>query len=960
MTTAISAHDALTLANSEFFEVAILDGEVGDIPLSAFIRDLAALQPDLKILVFPPDNNPAHPLLDGLSIKGFLNKPFSSPEIGKALSSLFSDQSDRSGAHQQQVDELMKEWLQHPATGQRISSQILGNTSAHTVLLVINEKITAIAGKINNEAASNVTGFLSRYLRNGGNGELGRFLQLDGSNEDLLLYATNLVGSVILALLYTHDTSIQQVRRELNLVKTDFQQKYPTISELRQEIAERTVNEINTRNKTLETPASTSSDVSQDELDALNHLFDYTPETIKTEEPEVDTLADRTITEIKERSQKLSSLQTTPSGFTQSELDALTQLADLNAGETEQDKQNAAALAERTLAEIRERNKILASMQNPSANFSQSELDALDKMLEMEPCQPEVAQVSAENLAEKTLNEIRQRNQTLAESHTTGFSQSELDALEQVVEQVSGKPEPLSAEALAEKTLAEIRERNKTLAGTSSPLLSQSELDSLRAMTPKPPAEPTTQALSAEELAEKTLAEIRARNMTLAGAGASLPPLSQSELDALNEMSSNSSGDTTSKPLSTEELAEQTLAEIRERNQTLAGVQSSGPAFTQSELDALNASSAQPLAEPKSIKLTPEELAEQTLAEIRERNRILSEIQSPTLTVSQSELDSLKVENEASANEPLPVAISETELDDLKKLLSEMPSPDPEPNPTVETIETVTDQKPEWLNTLQESAQADTNPPPAAQKETLPEIDFKLPWEIEEVVSQPEGTPAATSGNETVQPPNEEPKTDEETSFKAALDALTLEPAVEPAPIATVVETPTATPTPVSEQPSAVEPVTLPVVTPSAVEISEPATPPTLKEFRFHYTCVLIPGKVDQYLTKDLSEKLNTVMPQFHLAQGWKLASLNIRPQYMLWTVCVAVGVCPQHIIHDIRGLTSAHIFANFPDIAKNKTSEDFWSSNYLAVSGTEAPPANLIQEYVAQIWKDREINTLE
>ena len=71
VTTAISAHEALTLANSNFFEVAIVDGEIDDIPVGAFTRDLTALQSDLKILVFPPDNNPQHPMLEGLSVNGF-------------------------------------------------------------------------------------------------------------------------------------------------------------------------------------------------------------------------------------------------------------------------------------------------------------------------------------------------------------------------------------------------------------------------------------------------------------------------------------------------------------------------------------------------------------------------------------------------------------------------------------------------------------------------------------------------------------------------------------------------------------------------------------------------------------------------------------------------------------------------------------------------------------------------
>ena len=72
----------------------------------------------------------------------------------------------------------------------------------------------------------------------------------------------------------------------------------------------------------------------------------------------------------------------------------------------------------------------------------------------------------------------------------------------------------------------------------------------------------------------------------------------------------------------------------------------------------------------------------------------------------------------------------------------------------------------------------------------------------------------------------------------------------------------------------------------------------------------------------------------------------------MLWTVSIPFEVCPHQVIHHIRSLTSAHIYANFAEIARKKTSEDFWASDYLAVSGMELPPASLISDFVARSWQ--------
>ena len=77
--------DALALVTNSFFDLAILDAESSDVPFVPFTRDLVAAQPGLKLLVFPPQNNPHHPVLAGLVANGFLKKPFFTPEVSRAL-----------------------------------------------------------------------------------------------------------------------------------------------------------------------------------------------------------------------------------------------------------------------------------------------------------------------------------------------------------------------------------------------------------------------------------------------------------------------------------------------------------------------------------------------------------------------------------------------------------------------------------------------------------------------------------------------------------------------------------------------------------------------------------------------------------------------------------------------------------------------------------------------------------
>lgn len=582
VTCAPNAHDALTLANSNFYEVAILDGELEDIPLVSFSRDLAALQTDLKILVFPPENNPQHPLLEGLVSNGFLTKPFSGPEIGQALTALFSDQVVKNDRQGKQIDELMKQWLQSPEIGGEKAEQILKMTTAQAVLIIIKNQVSASAGTVNDDLISNVTRFLSAYWREDEDNELARFIRVSGDDSDKFLYATKLVSNVVLALIHPYSVTIQKVRRELHQVKDDFQRNYPTTAELRQDIAKQ------------------------------------------------------------------------------------------------------------ALADIQLRNKALEAMQPFTGAISQSELDIL-KAVDSKPSETAKA---------------------------VGVSEEELANLENLFSQMPS-PDP----------------------GTE-------------------PGNPTTQ------LPEKVTTK-------------------QSEWLQESEQTKNQ--------------------ELEELNNT----STEHPPFISS-----------PLAEADAI-----------------------------------------------------TGVSNNE--------------------------------------------------PSAVIEPLPEIEFKLPWETE--TEEPINQPITT---ETAAIP--------EVSSEIQSAVVEMTPAEPTAPI----------PTAVSEDELA---SLLSQIKPQQTE---------QKDFHFNYTCILIPAIQDQFLTHDLSERLGVILPQFHTAQGWQLTNITIRPQYLLWTVSVPMEVCPHQIIHDIRGLTSAHIFANFPEIAKKKVSDDFWSSNFLAISGTEPPPVNLIFEFVSRSWNKQETST--
>jgi REP element-mobilizing transposase RayT/DNA-binding NarL/FixJ family response regulator len=115
------------------------------------------------------------------------------------------------------------------------------------------------------------------------------------------------------------------------------------------------------------------------------------------------------------------------------------------------------------------------------------------------------------------------------------------------------------------------------------------------------------------------------------------------------------------------------------------------------------------------------------------------------------------------------------------------------------------------------------------------------------------------------------------------------------------------------------------------------------------YTCVLIPRLPQHYLTSLLSEKVGQWVPQLCVAFGWRLKGIAVRPEYLQWTVQLLPSIAPSSLMRILRQRISASIFEEFPALARENPSGDFWATGYLIVSGPQPPSPRLLREYIAE-----------
>lgn len=143
------------------------------------------------------------------------------------------------------------------------------------------------------------------------------------------------------------------------------------------------------------------------------------------------------------------------------------------------------------------------------------------------------------------------------------------------------------------------------------------------------------------------------------------------------------------------------------------------------------------------------------------------------------------------------------------------------------------------------------------------------------------------------------------------------------------------------------EPLIIESVSPVSQNPHPGTSPLGVKSVRFEYYCVLIPDNPNQFLARDLSDRLGFILPQIHISQGWRVTSLSVRPLFLMWQISLPADTCPADAVNEIRQRTTSHFYTNFPELLNRNNEADFWAPGYLILSGPQAPSASLVETFI-------------
>ncbi|NTU76192.1 MAG: response regulator, partial [Anaerolineaceae bacterium] len=223
--------DAIAAVGRVDFEIGIVDCDLRDQPTAALAGILRQQRPDIHLIFIPPNNDPEHPSLAGVKIDGILKKPFYLPDLITMVETLINPQPMEPEPAQPVAAPVMQEtvvveaappvadempWLSDPVQASQHLTRLLLESSAHAALILQNNRIWAYAGHLDQPAAQEVTSVIARYWNWEQKVDLARFVRLDTTSTDYLVYATSMKGVYVLALVFDIAMPLTRIRTQAN------------------------------------------------------------------------------------------------------------------------------------------------------------------------------------------------------------------------------------------------------------------------------------------------------------------------------------------------------------------------------------------------------------------------------------------------------------------------------------------------------------------------------------------------------------------------------------------------------------------------------------------------------------------------------------------------------------------------------------------------------------------------
>jgi len=211
--------EAIILTDEENCSLAFLDLDIGERAVIDIGSAIRTVNPTINLILFSDADTP--PVLDEIRPWALLRKPSHLPELLNMLNNDSFNQPKPSRAseespavHLTNTNDGELSWLQNETRAAQHLTRLTLESSAQAALITRKNNLWAYAGQLSQDAAKELALMVTRHWDGQKGSDLLRFVRLEATKAEHMLYATRLADDVVLALVFDAETPFSTIRMQ--------------------------------------------------------------------------------------------------------------------------------------------------------------------------------------------------------------------------------------------------------------------------------------------------------------------------------------------------------------------------------------------------------------------------------------------------------------------------------------------------------------------------------------------------------------------------------------------------------------------------------------------------------------------------------------------------------------------------------------------------------------------------
>jgi len=204
---------------------------------------------NMLLIVIPAEEGSGKENLEHLNPDGFLAKPFYLPDLVSLVDDIIStsgiEDLNRARTGPLKATSLKSfpsnlppppEWLKDVSLAAQHLTRLSLETSSQASLITKLDQIWAYAGELPQDAAEELARAVAAYFADGGGSDLARFISLEATGNEYMLYASGLGGEYVLAMVFDAEMPFSKIRAQANRLAEGLSADLPPVAPVRKAV----------------------------------------------------------------------------------------------------------------------------------------------------------------------------------------------------------------------------------------------------------------------------------------------------------------------------------------------------------------------------------------------------------------------------------------------------------------------------------------------------------------------------------------------------------------------------------------------------------------------------------------------------------------------------------------------------------------------------------------------------